>query len=133
MDDPVEAVGIHGFGGMWGVIATGLFANADFVTEGNGYRVTTINGAAVNVQRHYGWWMGDSPQLFFAQLIWAAVIIGWVSFNMIPFFFGMRLAGFLRVSTEMERAGLDASHHGGSAYEIDGAAAMMNGKGVSCV
>lgn len=91
VDDPVEAVGIHGFGGMWGVIATGLFANADYVTETLGTRAgPPYNDGA---QRHYGWWMGDSPQLLFAQLIWVAVIIGWVSAMMAPFFFLMKVGG----------------------------------------
>ena len=34
-------------------------------------------------------------------------------------FFALKKAGILRVSEEEEMAGMDVSHHGGSAYNID--------------
>ena len=39
---------------------------------------------------------------------------------MIPFFYVFKMLGMLRISAEEEQAGLDASKHGGSAYNYDG-------------
>ena len=33
-DDALDVFGVHGMGGIWGAIATGIFASPDFVTEG---------------------------------------------------------------------------------------------------
>ena len=43
----------------------------------------------------------------------------WVLVNMFAFFYILKLLGYLRVNAADEAAGLDASHHGGSAYPID--------------
>lgn len=32
IDDPVSAFAVHGVGGVWGLLATGLFAKKDTVT-----------------------------------------------------------------------------------------------------
>lgn len=119
VDDPVEAIAIHGFGGMWGVVATGLFATQDFVLECYGQ-------LADGSLRQYGWWVGGNGKLLGAQIVWVLVIIGWVSAMMAPFFFLFKVIGFLRVSADMERAGLDASHHGGSAYNLNGTMAVYS-------
>ena len=34
IDDPVGAISVHGFNGLWGTLAVGLFANGSF---GDGY------------------------------------------------------------------------------------------------
>ena len=44
------------------------------------------------------------------------VCTGWVLGNMLPFFFALKLLGFLRVPAEEETLGLDESYHGGHAY-----------------
>lgn len=36
-----------------------------------------------------------------------------------PFFYSLRLMGILRVPMEEEDVGLDISHHGGEAYNIE--------------
>ena len=41
---------------------------------------------------------------------------GWVLAMMIPFWFILKLLGFLRVPAEEETLGLDESYHGGHAY-----------------
>ena len=55
-----------------------------------------------------------------AQICGVLSIFAWVSANMIPFFFVFKVLGMLRISAEEEQAGLDASKHGGSAYNYDG-------------
>ena len=42
--------------------------------------------------------------------------VGWVAFWSLLMFFGLKFAGMLRVSEEIEMAGMDVSKHGGSAY-----------------
>lgn len=118
VDDPVEACAIHGAGGFWGLIGTALFAADAAVTETYGVLNVGDDETAVYVRRKYGLFMGGGGQLLAANLVFALAILGWVSVFMIPFFFGFKAIGFLRVSAEMERAGLDQSHHGGSAYNM---------------
>lgn len=54
-----------------------------------------------------------------AALIVIAATAAWTLAHMIPFFYGMRALGLLRVAEEEELMGLDRSHHGGSAYDTD--------------
>eukprot|EP01025_Chloroclados_australasicus_P017297 TRINITY_DN187_c0_g1_i2.p2 TRINITY_DN187_c0_g1~~TRINITY_DN187_c0_g1_i2.p2 ORF type:complete len:472 (-),score=79.14 TRINITY_DN187_c0_g1_i2:766-2181(-) len=107
IDDPLDACAVHGFCGIWGLFAAATFADGPLMAEvyGNG-----------DVQ---GFIMGGDAGLLAAALIGVIVIFGWVSIHMGPFFLIMRLLGLLRVSPEEEAAGLDTSHHGGSAYPGD--------------
>ena len=43
----------------------------------------------------------------------------WVLVNMFIFWYILKLVGCFRVNAADEAAGLDASHHGGSAYPVD--------------
>ena len=38
-------------------------------------------------------------------------------------FFALKMSGLLRVSQDIEEMGMDVSKHGGTAYEMEGAAA----------
>ena len=46
-------------------------------------------------------------------------VAAWVLVNMFLFFYILKLLGYFRVNAADEAAGLDASHHGGSAYPVD--------------
>lgn len=90
IDDPVGAVAVHGFNGLWGVLALGLFADG---TYGDG-----LNGVKGAVK---GLFYGDSGQ-FIAQVIggitnfiWFA-LAGWIMFKLLD-----KLVGN-RVSAEVE-------------------------------
>ncbi len=104
LDDPVGAISVHCVNGMWGVLATGLFADG---TYGDGW-----NGVAGNVR---GLFYGDASQ-FLAQLIGMAVLIVWgfggayLFFRLLDKFWG------LRVSPEQELDGLDIPEMGVLAY-----------------
>jgi len=50
---------------------------------------------------------------------------------MTPFFLILKKIGLFRVDPEIEAAGLDVSHHGGSAYPHDPEAAKSKSVGVS--
>ncbi len=98
-DDALDAFGCHGIGGIWGSIATGLFAS------------TSINSYA----KWNGLVFGDTG-LIIAQL--KAVGITIVLSAAVTFAIGrlVNLVSPLRVSAREEMEGLDIAEHGESAY-----------------
>jgi len=99
IDDPLDASCVHGFAGMWGVIATGIFATNDVVIDAYG---------------------GSIPDDFLLkQLVGVLAISAWtcgsafVMFKMIDFTIG------LRVDKKTEKAGLDKAEHGGQAWNFE--------------
>ena len=102
VDDPLDAFAVHGACGCWGIIAAGLFA-----TDTYGYASAAGKGGLF-----YGGGMdstGAAFALVFAELAW----VGTMSLAM---FIPLKKLGILRVSAEVEAAGMDVSKHGGSAY-----------------
>jgi len=104
IDDPVGAISVHGVNGAWGVLSVGLFADG---TYGDG-----LNGVAGTVK---GLFYGDASQ-FTAQLIGTATNIIFVFVIMYVFFKVLDKFVPLRVSEEMELAGLDHSEVAVNAY-----------------
>ncbi len=98
-DDALDAFGCHGVGGIWGGIATGLFAQK------------SINGTA----RWDGLIFGDY-HLFVAQIISIVVTIAVAIVGTLICASVVKLFTPLRVSEYEERVGLDESEHGESAY-----------------
>ncbi|MDO4541401.1 MAG: ammonium transporter [Bacillota bacterium] len=99
IDDALDAFACHGIGGIWGGIATGLFAQ------------TSINSAA----QWNGLFFGDT-ELFVAQLIGIVVSIGLAVVGTLICAGIVRIFTPLRVSTREEQIGLDMSQHGENAY-----------------
>jgi ammonium transporter, Amt family len=101
-DDSLDVVGVHGVGGTWGAIATGLFASK------------TINAAGAD-----GLFYGNPGQLW-NQLIGivAAGVLGfvmtWIILKVLDAVMG------LRVTDEEEVEGLDLSQHSETAYSVGG-------------
>ncbi|MFV9646787.1 MAG: ammonium transporter [Desulfobacterales bacterium] len=99
-DDSLDAFGVHGMCGLWGALATGLFANPA-ITE----------GAA-------GLFYGNPKQLW----IQVVSILATASFTavgtLIVVYVTRFLTGGLRVEHEEEIEGLDSSLHGERAFEI---------------
>jgi Amt family ammonium transporter len=97
-DDSLDAVGVHGVGGTFGALATGLFASK------------AINAAGAD-----GAFFGNPP-LFLIQLLSVAVAIvyafsvTWIILKVLDWTMG------LRVQHEEEVQGLDLSQHGESGY-----------------
>jgi Amt family ammonium transporter len=97
-DDSLDAVGVHGVGGTFGALATGLFASK------------AINAAGAD-----GAFFGN-PSLFLIQLLSVAVAIvyafsvTWIILKVLDWTMG------LRVQLEEEVQGLDLSQHGESGY-----------------
>lgn len=109
IDDPLDAVSVHGFCGMWGVFFLGLLAKKDYIQQVYGRDDETIKGG-------YGVFYGGDGSLLACQCIGILVIFGWVSAMMGTFFFAMHKSGYLRIDERTECLGLDISHHGGRAY-----------------
>ncbi len=105
IDDSLDVVGVHGVGGLWGSIATGLFAAA------------TVGGVD-------GLFHGAPDQLW-RQLV-ATGAVGVYSFVVT---FGilkvLDVTLGLRVSEEDEIAGLDVSQHGERAYVFGGSGPVL--------
>lgn len=98
-DDALDAFGCHGVGGIWGGIATGIFAQK------------SING----VTRWDGLIFGDY-RLFLAQIISIVATIAVAIVGTLICASVVKLFTPLRVSEHDERVGLDESQHGESAY-----------------
>jgi len=97
-DDALDAFGCHGVGGIWGGIATGIFAT------------TTINSAGAN-----GLYYGNAKLLGF-QLI---AIVATIAYSGIMTFVLLKIINKfipIRVSKQEELDGLDVSLHGEEAY-----------------
>lgn len=98
-DDALDAFGCHGVGGIWGGIATGIFAQK------------SINGVA----RWDGLIFGNY-HLFLAQIISIVATIAVAIVGTLICASVVKLFTPLRVSEHDERVGLDESQHGESAY-----------------
>ena len=104
LDDPVGAISVHCVNGLWGVISLGIFADGSY---GDG-----LNGVSGGVT---GLLYGDWRQ-FAAQLIAVAVLFVWGFGLSFLFFKFLDKVWGLRVSPEVELAGLDIPEMGVQAY-----------------
>ena len=117
VDDPVDAVSVHGTCGMWGVLAAALFTAPEL-----DYRVSGVPGISTDLKG--GLFIanradGQSPNwnIMGAALAEVAVVFCWSGTISLIMFAILKVTGLLRVSAEMEAAGMDVSKHGGAAYE----------------
>jgi Amt family ammonium transporter len=98
-DDALDVVGVHGVGGTWGALATGLFATK-----------------AINPAGSDGLFYGNASQLMIqgASVLatWAFCFIGsYILFKLVDAVVG------LRPSVEDEQKGLDLSQHSETGYQ----------------
>jgi Amt family ammonium transporter len=105
IDDTLDVFACHGVGGLWGSIATGLFASAAVSATAG---VAGVNGA----------FFGNPGQLL-AQLIAIAVVVPVAFFGSYLLLKLVNVFSPLRVSPEEEDAGLDLSEHGEEAYHLE--------------
>ena len=102
LDDPVGAISVHGFAGIWGMLALGLFADGTF---GNGY-----NDVAGTVR---GFFYGGGGAQLLCQLIAVATCIVWtLLLGGLTFWSLDRLLGSNRVNPDVEISGLDIPEMG---------------------
>jgi Amt family ammonium transporter len=99
-DDSLDVVGIHGLGGIWGALATGLFAS------------TAVNSGGAN-----GLFFGNPGQV----VIQLVSIVATCVFVFIASYIILKIVDAvvgLRVSPEEEEQGLDLSQHSETGYQL---------------
>jgi Ammonia permease len=99
-DDSLDAFGVHGLNGIWGAIATGIFANPSVNSAGKG--LLYGNPVQVIVQ----------VEAVLATIVYTAIMTA------ILYFITSVLTGGARVDEETEVVGLDESVHGERGFEI---------------
>ncbi len=104
IDDPVGAVPVHLFCGVWGTVALGLLADPDAVPGGEGPAGLL-----------YG---GGGGQLL-SQIIGAVTICLFVGMAVGVMFLVLQSVDSLRVDADVEAAGLDLAEHATPAYNDD--------------
>ncbi|MDP3015744.1 MAG: ammonium transporter, partial [Deltaproteobacteria bacterium] len=99
-DDSLDVVGVHGVGGTWGALATGLFASK-----------------AINPAGNDGLFFGN-PSLLAIQAL--TVLVTWI-YSLVVTLVLLKILDRtmgLRVSEEHEINGLDLSQHGETGYSF---------------
>jgi Amt family ammonium transporter len=118
-DDALDVFGVHACGGMWGALATGLFANGainSLVNSGGAAQLGRGNGP-FSGQPGASW---DQP---IAQLeaIALTVIMAVVATVIIGSFLNLVMPGGMRAPIDDEENGLDVTEHGEEGYSGDNA------------
>jgi Amt family ammonium transporter len=99
-DDSLDVFGVHGMCGLWGALATGLFANPAINEAGKGL------------------FYGNPKQLWIQIISIVATAVFTAVGTLIVIYITKFITGGLRVNEETEVAGLDSSIHGERAFEI---------------
>jgi len=100
-DDSLDAFGVHGMCGIWGALATGLFANPAITESASGL--------------FYG-----NPKQVWIQLISIMATAAFTAIGtLIVIYVTKAITGGLRVDKESEVQGLDSSIHGERAFELE--------------
>lgn len=108
IDDPIGAVPVHGFCGIWGTLSLGLFATGQFSATGpiSPDVSTTVRGL----------FYGGGIQILSAQIIGSLIVTVSTFAVALGLMYLVNLTGTLRVSQEGELEGLDIHEHGVPAY-----------------
>jgi Amt family ammonium transporter len=111
VDDPIGAVAVHGFCGVWGTLSLGFFASGQFgVPTPDGIDVSTkVEGL------FYGGGLDQLKAQFFGSLTCVVVI----SLAAAALMYGVKATKTLRVSQDGELEGIDLHEHGTPAYHME--------------
>ncbi len=109
IDDPIGAVPVHGFCGIWGTLSLGLFA-------ANQYTAPISTGADPAATKLAGLFYGGGLKLFEAQFIGSVIITVSTFAVAMAMMYALKQMRLLRVSKEGELEGLDIHEHGIPAY-----------------
>jgi Amt family ammonium transporter len=106
IDDAINAIPVHMFNGMWGLIATGLFSSPG--------RMRYAFGTDEHVGLIYSPGQGSfDGTLLLIQFMALLFVVGWSAGMMLPFFVGLNYLGWFRTDSLEELVGLDNTYHGG--------------------
>ena len=100
VDDALAVWGVHGMGGTWGALATGLFVGVGFSSFGDLAGATSRWGQIINQLIGIG-----------ATWVWAFVATAIILFV-------LKVTMGLKVSEEEEKIGLDIAQHDEPAYRL---------------
>jgi Amt family ammonium transporter len=101
-DDSLDVFGVHGLNGIWGTLATGIFANPQVNPAGSGLLYGNI-------------------KQFFIQVLGLVVVILFTGImTAILYFITSALSRGARVDEETEVMGLDEAVHGERGFELKG-------------
>ncbi len=100
-DDSLDAFGVHGIGGIWGALATGLFASK------------TVNPAGAD-----GLFVSGNGHQFLIQLAAVAVTIVYAFVGTLVIYKIVDAIVGVRVNEEQEAIGLDLTQHNERAYTM---------------
>jgi Amt family ammonium transporter len=101
-DDSLDVFGVHGLNGIWGTLATGIFANPQVNPAGSGLLY------------------GNIKQFFIQILGLVVVILFTLIMTAISYFITSALSRGARVDEETEVMGLDEAVHGERGFELKG-------------
>eukprot|EP00492_Amphilonche_elongata_P003160 TRINITY_DN3471_c0_g1_i1.p1 TRINITY_DN3471_c0_g1~~TRINITY_DN3471_c0_g1_i1.p1 ORF type:complete len:281 (-),score=37.36 TRINITY_DN3471_c0_g1_i1:174-1016(-) len=99
IDDPLDAASVHGFGGLWGMLSTGLFSNESMIRE-------------VYPDARETWLSRSYFARLWPQIVVSIILILWSGGGSFTVFYAIDKAIGLRVTEDVERAGLDSQHDG---------------------
>jgi ammonium transporter, Amt family len=122
-DDSLDVVGVHLVGGIIGTVLIGFFAN---LTTGSTHGMVFVDGVS-NATNEGTTWAPDGALsgLFYgggwtqlgSQLIGAGVAVGYSFIVTLVIVYALKYTMGLRVSEDVEVAGIDLAEHGETAYE----------------
>ena len=99
LDDSLDVVGVHGVGGMWGGIATGIFAAASSAAS-TGWRTATPARWSTSSS-------ASAPSAIYSFVVTCIIL------KVLDLTIG------IRVSEDDEELGLDVTQHGERGYVFD--------------
>jgi len=99
-DDALDVFGVHGIGGIWGTLATGIFA-AVAINSGGADGLLLGNAKLLLIQ-----------VVYLIVCIVYALVVTWILYKVVDALVGMR------VDKESELIGLDLTQHNESAYTV---------------
>jgi Amt family ammonium transporter len=108
IDDPIGAVPVHMFGGIWGTLSLGLFATGQYGLPG------PMGADTSNVVK--GLFYGGGTTQLIAQAIGSFSITAATLVAAFVLMYAVKATGTLRVSKAGELEGLDLHEHGMLAY-----------------
>src|SRR6202030_3133592 len=123
IDDPIGAVPVHGFCGIWGTLSLGLFASGQFGSTGP---FAPDNSAPLK-----GLFYGGGTQVLVAQMIGSACITLATFAVAMVVMLAVNAMGMLRLPAEYELYGMDLHEHGISAYPEYVITALGSPKGLA--
>eukprot|EP00668_Euglena_longa_P044624 GGOE01060005.1.p1 GENE.GGOE01060005.1~~GGOE01060005.1.p1 ORF type:complete len:529 (-),score=109.65 GGOE01060005.1:1134-2690(-) len=118
IDDPLQAGAVH-LCGAWALFSVGIFTSSRNME----WTFPHLVGS-----KSYGLFTGGGWEQLGLQCLAILCIMAWTMSVSGAIFLIMRLLGVLRVPASVEEDGLDTSLHGGSVYDLNSKAALMDGR-----